>query len=619
MKYTKNYKFKKPEPYDTRNINDINDSFDLVDAKLKETQDNNENLKATFEQLTINAGDSNAEIVAARRDNAVGTTFKSLPNRLDNFSSQLAQKASKQFVSYTEFGAVLDGITDDSLAVRMCHKYANENKLSVIQNGGTLLCNFTVDVKTSCTLDLDFIINDQTPNTVYNIISDNPVADYVYNGSFSTGQINGFNDFKGKFFVPTINDNTWLLGVRASEQSGEIYYHRQPIAVDNNGILISSPIYLGNTGSFTIKYLKDIHEKGVSFSGGHIISTLSKIGFPRFIRCSRNNCVIKDISIKNTTLPTSTSNYASGLIEIIGCANITLKNIQGLNNSIDVTTAHSYVFDITDAYNVSIENCNITQGWGAIASHFCDTIKVDSCILNRCDNHYGIFGKFLVSNSTLTGIGTVCIGYGNANVSLSNLTIENTLNTSFVVYTRQDFNITFSGTLTIDTIRFMNEVFTRIIQYQIGTGIANTELSIGSFNVVASNIITTKALIMNTTTNTVSVKIYNSTLVPCTSNGSCSLEIYNSTLRSLITTGITRIFNCHIISFGAVFTSNVYFYGCYIFAEINNSLIIFYATGTQFNNNVTSAYGAHLIGCFATTTKTVTANTKNVINCLNIT
>lgn len=96
MKYTKNYKFKKPEPYDTRNINDINDSFDLVDAKLKETQDNNENLKATFEQLTINAGDSNAEIVAARRDNTAGTTFKSLPNRLDNFSSQLAQTANQK-------------------------------------------------------------------------------------------------------------------------------------------------------------------------------------------------------------------------------------------------------------------------------------------------------------------------------------------------------------------------------------------------------------------------------------------------------------------------------------------------------------------------------------------
>lgn len=95
MKYTKNYKFKKPEPYDTRNINDINDSFDLVDAKLKETQDNNENLKATFEQLTINAGESNAEIVAARRDKFNNKTYNSVPDRLDAVSSLMAQTAKE--------------------------------------------------------------------------------------------------------------------------------------------------------------------------------------------------------------------------------------------------------------------------------------------------------------------------------------------------------------------------------------------------------------------------------------------------------------------------------------------------------------------------------------------
>lgn len=91
MKYTKNYNFKKPEPYDTRNINDINDSFDLVDAKLKETQDKNVNLDETFKQLIIDKGNSNAEIVASRRDKINNKTHNSLPDRLDSVSSQLAQ------------------------------------------------------------------------------------------------------------------------------------------------------------------------------------------------------------------------------------------------------------------------------------------------------------------------------------------------------------------------------------------------------------------------------------------------------------------------------------------------------------------------------------------------
>lgn len=95
MKYTKNYNFKKPEPYDTRNINDINDSFDLVDAKLKETQDKNVNLDETFKQLIIDKGNSNAEIVASRRDKINNKTHNSLPDRLDSVSSQLAQTANE--------------------------------------------------------------------------------------------------------------------------------------------------------------------------------------------------------------------------------------------------------------------------------------------------------------------------------------------------------------------------------------------------------------------------------------------------------------------------------------------------------------------------------------------
>lgn len=41
MKYTTNYLFKKPEATDTVNINDFNDSFDLVDAALKAQANNN--------------------------------------------------------------------------------------------------------------------------------------------------------------------------------------------------------------------------------------------------------------------------------------------------------------------------------------------------------------------------------------------------------------------------------------------------------------------------------------------------------------------------------------------------------------------------------------------------
>lgn len=82
MKLTKWFNFKKPDPLDTVNINDINDSFDLIDEKLKETEDENKSLSQQFKNLIINAGNSNAEVAAARGD------FDFLPDRLDAVDEQ---------------------------------------------------------------------------------------------------------------------------------------------------------------------------------------------------------------------------------------------------------------------------------------------------------------------------------------------------------------------------------------------------------------------------------------------------------------------------------------------------------------------------------------------------
>lgn len=94
MKFTKWFNFKKPEPLDTVNINDLNYSFDMIDEKLKETEEENKNLSSTFKELIINAGNSNAEIVDARVDKS-GSRFEKLGDRLDNFDSHLAEKAKQ--------------------------------------------------------------------------------------------------------------------------------------------------------------------------------------------------------------------------------------------------------------------------------------------------------------------------------------------------------------------------------------------------------------------------------------------------------------------------------------------------------------------------------------------
>jgi predicted Fe-Mo cluster-binding NifX family protein len=58
-------------------------------AQVTSTTARQTDLENTFKGLTINAGNSNAEIVAGRYDNVNNKLYDYIPDRLDNFSSQL--------------------------------------------------------------------------------------------------------------------------------------------------------------------------------------------------------------------------------------------------------------------------------------------------------------------------------------------------------------------------------------------------------------------------------------------------------------------------------------------------------------------------------------------------
>lgn len=123
MKYTQNYKFKKPDLQDVRNIKDINDTTDLIDATLKKVEDenkridtDNKSLNATFNNLLINAGNSNAEIVDMRTDKN-GTNYPTAGDRLDAINSSLDDNAKyidENAKLVTQYGFKNDGLTENS-------------------------------------------------------------------------------------------------------------------------------------------------------------------------------------------------------------------------------------------------------------------------------------------------------------------------------------------------------------------------------------------------------------------------------------------------------------------------------------------------------------------------
>ena len=90
--------------------NSIHDGIDAINKEVESTTGRQVDLENTFDQLVINAGNSNAEIVDARVKSD-GTSYSKLGDRLNEVDSQLAHNV--KIVTPEQFGAKGDGVTDD--------------------------------------------------------------------------------------------------------------------------------------------------------------------------------------------------------------------------------------------------------------------------------------------------------------------------------------------------------------------------------------------------------------------------------------------------------------------------------------------------------------------------
>lgn len=96
----------------------LHDGLDAINRESENTTARQKVLEETFDHLTINAGNSNAEIVAARVKND-GTSFDTIGKRLNDFDEHLETKANLNSVfSMANMGQdVKEALTGGSVAV----------------------------------------------------------------------------------------------------------------------------------------------------------------------------------------------------------------------------------------------------------------------------------------------------------------------------------------------------------------------------------------------------------------------------------------------------------------------------------------------------------------------
>ena len=501
-------------------------------------------------------------------------------------------------INYKMFGAKLNG-TDDSLIIKQVHNFANENNFDIVQNGGDLKCNFTATVKTNLKLNCNLLIDDDTPDIVYDVVHDLEEIDTPLNLTANLQIIDNVL-LLNKFCCPISDDDTSKIGNRNNATDTTVYYHKQPLAVNNAGEILTSSQFIAHSANFHLLGYSDLNEKGVIIEGGKIIVNLSKIGFPSLFRLWRNNSTIKNFDVVLQKFGNKENGrYPYALfLSWAGCHQI-FDNITAINNTLNDKDDYSYIFSCRYSWNILIENCSFSQGWGNTALFWTDGITFKKCTSNRFDNHYGSFGNLSILDCILTGIGKIRIGYGNGQLLIDNLKI-NKKNFDAIVETRTDFNIIFQGTIKVQNITDIEDYTVSLVDIADSQNVNNFPNDRPTTIISNVNLLNQRRFIRSLNHNRIQCFVNNCQNVPLRSEG--DIELYAN--------------NCRIVNM-IENSSRVWLTACEV-ATDNMNVNRLYAKASEFRNNISVNGLSLILACHLTAQcSSITNNSSETVTIAN--
>ena len=389
------------------------------------------------------------------------------------------------FVYYSDFGAVGDGVTDDSQAIVDAHDHANRNNMPVrADSGRTFLFrgNRTAVVQTDTDWqDAEIIIDNSNVGTahttfVFNVtcrltpttlgVGDNAITS-LYAGQTSLGRT-----FEHDSFIHIIDNSTPRFIRRTSFAANSTAAWNTNLGVAQTDVIIvdrdgnvdpSTPILWG-FDDISMSHVRPIDSVPLTLRGG-IFTTISNeagadggdasrlnLYYNRGIGIERSNTLVYGIThyVYNNTVANLNSPY-NGFIVARDCAKVTVMNSRltarrntahGTYDISAIRVANFYVIDTVQTNDISSADY-----WGIFASNFCKNIVFDGVEFSRFDAHMGVHNT-TITNSYLGRMGLQIIGTGL-------LHIENTtiINNNFINL-RQDYGSTWNGDILIRNSEF---------------------------------------------------------------------------------------------------------------------------------------------------------------------
>lgn len=419
-------------------------------------------------------------------------------------------------VSYADFGAKLDGVTDDTEAVMPCHAYANAHGCPVFQHSGTVYMEtaqhrlnglpHNVEIKT----DVDwtgttFLIKPpiEDERIVFAVSPDeekedvglaawqiDQLHDDRMNIDFLKNYPNELVTFMIEREYPDI-----VIGMRDGwEESSypETSYYSESAAVDRNGALIDGHLFLdisdrmprdpavsdptqNITGHVKMRR-RSILDTPITIKGGTFkLAYEGRFVNPYYLYISRSNVTIEGLKCDaGPRYESGDLHYRGELIRADYAYNLCFRDcmMENFSNFLPANMAHennvSYVLVCTHCSSVLIDHCEFLRGWGPIQTSWCKRLTVRDSIMGRVDNHYGCRDYLIQGCTMVTSHSNINVGYGDGYLTVRDTkfiktTDYDTMFNSRLIYCREDYCSIFQGNITLENIQIETNYETTLL------------------------------------------------------------------------------------------------------------------------------------------------------------
>ena len=384
-------------------------------------------------------------------------------------------------VSYSEYGAVGDGVTDDYEAIKAAHDAANRTGQTVIADSGKTYYlgqhSVAISIKTDTVwTGATFIVDDSTllpgnlasKSSIFVVESDKYAQPIITIDSLTKGQTNVGTTFDGPTLLYlTYHGNKQYIRYGNNADSGAS--QQEIILVDKDGnVDPSTPImwdypHLSTVGAYSAS------DKPITLLGGTFITIANAAPreytyYSRNISIKRSNVTVDGITHLIEGEGDTGAPY-NGFINISYCNNILVKNAIFTGHKVYKLSSDSsnsmgtYDISISYANNVTFKDSRQSNSitnttyWGIMASNYTKNITYDGCVFSRFDAHKGTHNATIINSE---------IGHQKLNIIGSGtLLVENTIiHGNNIVNLRNDYGSTWDGDMIFKNVTLNNTSYT---------------------------------------------------------------------------------------------------------------------------------------------------------------